>query len=111
MKTYELKEKAANAESGEHILGFEESGTHACYMIYGILKPGQKGRLVKPGKEHEEMVLSVTADIEVSGFFSGILKKGSAIHNHGENECFLENKGSEEVVYVIAGGHSEDGHH
>lgn len=111
MKTFELRNKASEAGSGEHILGFEESGTHACYMIYGIIKPGQKGRLIKPGKGHEEMVLAVNGDIEVSGFFSGILKSGNAIHVTGENECFLENKSSGEVVYIVAGGHSEDGHH
>lgn len=111
MKTFELREKASKAESGEYILGSEDSGTHACYMIYGILRPGQKGRLIKPGKGHEEMVLAVNGDIEVSGFFSLALKNGNAIHITGENECFLENKGSEEVVYIIAGGHSEADHH
>ncbi|MDI6802149.1 MAG: hypothetical protein QMD01_08910 [Thermodesulfovibrionales bacterium] len=111
MKIFELKNKAQTSENGEHIVGFEETGSHACYMIYGVLKPGEKGRLVKPGMGHEEIVLAMNGDIEISGHYSGTLTEGSAFHIAGEHECFLENKGNSDAVYIITGGHSEGGHH
>lgn len=111
MKIFELKNKALSSENGEQILGSDETGSHACYMIYGVLKPGEKGRLIKPGGGHEELVLAAKGDIEVTGHCSGILKEGSAFHMTGEHECYIENKGASEAIYIIAGGHSEGGHH
>lgn len=111
MKIFELKNKALLSENGEHILGSQETGSHACYMIYGILKPGEKGRVIKPGEGHEEIVLAMKGDIAVTGHCAGTLKEGSAFHIDGEDECFLENKGISDAVYIIAGGHSEGGHH
>lgn len=110
-RVFPLRDKAFAAAAGEHILGSEETGSHACYMIYGILKPGEKGRLVKPGKGHEEIVLASRGDIGVSGGHMWVLKEGTAFHITGEDECFLDNSGVEDAVYVIAGGHSTGGHH
>lgn len=111
MKFFDLKNKALKSENGEHILGFKETGSHACYMIYGVLSPGEKNRAIKPGEGHEEIILAVKGDIEVTGHYSGTLKEGTAFHIAGEHECFLENKGISDAIYVIAGGHSESGHH
>ncbi|RPJ12056.1 MAG: hypothetical protein EHM30_13710 [Desulfobacteraceae bacterium] len=80
-------------------------------MIYGILKPGEKGRLIKPGEGHEEIVLAVKENLELSGAFSGRLEEGDAFHVVGDAAIFLENNGSSEAVYVIAGGHSAEEHH
>lgn len=80
-------------------------------MIYGILKPGEKGRLIKAGAGHEEIVLAMKGDFEVTGHYSVTLKEGAAFHIAGANECFLENKGIFEAVYIISGGHSEGDHH
>jgi hypothetical protein len=79
-------------------------------MIYGTLKPGEKGRLIKPGAGHEELVLAVRGDMGVTGKLSGTLKEGTSFHIAGDDECLLENKSSEEAIYVVAGGHSEGGH-
>ena len=111
MKSFELKNKALNSENSEYIFGFEDTGSHACYMIYGILKSKEKGRLIKPGKGHEEIVLAMKGDLEVTGYYSGTLKESSVFHIEGEHECFLENPGELEAVYIVAGGHSESGHH
>lgn len=111
MKSFELKNKALNSENGEYIFGVEDTGSHACYMIYGILKPKEKRRLVKPGKGHEEMILAMEGDLEVTGYYSGTLKEGTAFHIEGEHECFLENPAKHDAIYIIAGGHSEGGHH
>lgn len=111
MKSLELKNKALNSENGEYIFGFEDTGSHACYMIYGILKSKEKRRLVKPGKGHEEMILAMEGNLEVTGYYSGTLEEGTAFHIEGEHECFLENPAEHDAVYIIAGGHSEGSHH
>ncbi len=111
MKIFKVRDKALHSERGECLLGFRETGSHACYMIYGILKPNDIARSIKPGPGHEEIVLALKGHIEVKGFYSGSLKEGSAFHLQGDQECFLENFGEEDAVYVIAGGHPEAGRH
>jgi hypothetical protein len=111
MKIFDLKNKAQISENGERILGFKETGSHACYMIYGILRPEEKDRVIRPGKGHEEIVLALKGDLKITGHYSGVLEEGSAFHIAGEHECFLENQGFSDAIYVIAGGHSESGHH
>ena len=61
-------------------------------MIYGILMPKEKGRLIKPLAGHEKIVLAVKGDFQVTGCYSEILKEGSAFHNKDEQECFLKNQ-------------------
>jgi hypothetical protein len=80
-------------------------------MIYGTLVPGEKGREIKPGKGHEEILLAARGRFSVTGDFEGIIEEGSAIHLAGEQTCFLENKEASDAVYVIAGGHSEHSDH
>jgi hypothetical protein len=109
MKIFEVSRKAQE-EGGEFVLGVKDTGTHACYMIYGVLKTGEKGRLIKPGAGHEELVLAMRGDLGVSGKLSGTLREGTSFHIAGDDECFLENLSSAEAVYVVAGGHSEGGH-
>ena len=111
MKVFDIVAKVS--ESGEHILGSRDTGSHACYLIYGALKPGEKGRVLSPGKGHEELVLAITGDLRLSGCYTGMLKQGQAIHLHGGESCQAENPGSINATYVISGGHSESehGHH
>jgi hypothetical protein len=111
MKPFDLKNKALHSETGESLLGFRETGSHACYMIYGTMKPGEKGRRIKPGAGHEEIVLAAKEDLEVTGFTSGTLKEGLAFLIQGDQECFLENRGQSDAIYIVAGGHSEVDRH
>ena len=111
MKRFEVKNKCIHSTKGEFLLGARETGSHACYMIYGVLKSKEKARSVKPGPGHEEIILAMEGDLEVTGFYSGSLKEGSAFHLEGNQECFLENRGLSDTVYIIAGGHSEVGCH
>jgi hypothetical protein len=97
-------------ESGEYVLGARDTGSHASYLVYGVLKPGEKGRTLSPGKGHEEIVLAITGDLQLSGHYTGILKQGQAIHLQGEQSCYADNPGAVSVRYVISGGHSEPGH-
>jgi hypothetical protein len=111
MNPFDLKNKAIQSDRGESLLGFLETGSHACYMIYGTLKAKEKGRRVKPGAGHEEIVLAAKEDLEVTGFHAGTLREGSAFLIQGDQECFLENRGDSDAIYIVAGGHSDvDGH-
>jgi hypothetical protein len=111
MKKIDIRSRALSDENGEYVLGLEDTGSHACYMIYGILKPGEKGRLIKPGKGHEEIVLAMKGGLILTGDISGRLEEGSAFHMIGDTSAFLENTGSDEAIYIISGGHSDHGHH
>jgi hypothetical protein len=109
MKVFDVAGKVPG--SGEYVLGHDATGSHACYLIYGVLKAGEQGRELRPGRGHEEMVLVVKGEIFLSGRFSGSLRTGQAVHLVGEEACFAENRADSEAVYVIAGGHSDHGHH
>ena len=45
------------------------------------------------------------------GFYSGSEIEGFTFYIKGAQECFLENAGESDAVYVIAGGHSVRGYH
>lgn len=108
MQVHEVATKIIG--SGEYILGTDATGSHACYLIYGVLKAGERGRELKPGHGHEEMVLCISGELRLSGGWSGTLRQGQAIHLLGEESCRAENPSTGEAVYVIAGGHSSGGH-
>jgi hypothetical protein len=109
MNIYDVAGKAGT--SGEHVLGFDETGSHACYLVYGALKAGEKGRELKPGRGHEEMVLVVKGEVTLTGQCAGTLRQGQAVHLVGEASCSAENRGEGDAIYVIAGGHSASGRH
>lgn len=109
MKIFEVGTRVGDA--GECVLGAEDTGSHACYLIYGKMTPREKGRTLKPGAGHEEMILAVKGDFLVSGHVQGRLNEGQAIHLQGEEICWLENVTDKEGVYIISGGHSKHGHH
>ena len=110
MKSHALRELSREA-GGEYVLGLKDLGTHACYLIYGVMQPHAKGRKLKPGKGHEELILAVKGDFSVSGDAWGVLREGEAIHLKDDETCMLENNSGEEGIYVISGGHAEEGHH
>ena len=111
MKLYNVSDLALN-NKGEYVLGSADLHTHACYFIYGILKKGDKGRLIKPGKGHEEIVCLVSGEVKfMRDKESFILKPGQAFYLKGDETYMVENNGNNDAVYVIAGGHSEGHEH
>ncbi len=110
MKKIDVVKRACECEGKEYILGYDDTGSHACYLIYGILSPKESRRLIKPGKGHEEILLIIKGSVKVTGAHTGFLKAGEAFHIIGDEECFLENTEDCETVYIISGGHSEGGH-
>ncbi|MEK6744444.1 MAG: hypothetical protein AABZ15_12575 [Nitrospirota bacterium] len=109
MSTFDVASKVSL--SGEYILGADQTGSHGCYLIYGVLKAGEGGRELRPGKGHEEIVLVLRGDLFVRGHYAGPLKEGQALHLRDDENCLLDNPGDGESLYVIAGGHSEGGRH
>jgi hypothetical protein len=107
LKIFDVADKVMG--SGEYILGADATGSHACYLIYGVLRPGEAGRELSPGRGHEEIVLCVRGTMRLSGAFDGDLTQGQAVHLLGEERCEAGNAGSAEVIYVVSGGHSEGG--
>jgi hypothetical protein len=110
MKSYDLR-KLAGQEGGEYVLGMKDLNTHACYMIYGTLKPEEGARLVKPGSGHEEILCSVTGPLALhpaSGDL--ILEAGHAVHVTEDESFHISNPSNQSVVYVIAGGHPQPHH-
>ncbi|OGW27659.1 MAG: hypothetical protein A2X56_11440 [Nitrospirae bacterium GWC2_57_13] len=109
MKVFDVREKLAG--SGEYILGAKETGSHACYLIYGVMGPGEKGRELKAGHGHEEIILALVGDLHLNGQHGGVLKQGQAMHIAGDESVQVDNRTGIEAVYVISGGHSGGGHH
>jgi hypothetical protein len=109
LKIFDVANKVIG--SGEYILGADVTGSHACYLIFGVLEPGEAGRELKPGRGHEEIILCIRGTMRLSGAFDGDLYQGQAVHLIGEEWCEARNNGSEVVVYVVSGGHAGGGKH
>jgi hypothetical protein len=92
------------------VLGLKDLDTHACYLIYGELGPGELGRKVCPGRGHEEILIAVCGELELSGDVSGRLAEGMAIHLREDQTCELKNPGDNPAIYIMAGGHSGKPH-
>ncbi len=109
LKTYDCLMRA-KAEGGETVLGTEELETQG-YLIYGIVEPGQKGRVLNPGPGHEEIFCLVAGMATLVGpEGSQNLKVGEAFSLKGDVTYTLENNQKAPVVYIAAGGHSGEGH-
>ena len=109
MRTFDVKTRVD--DTGEYILGAEDTGSHACYLIYGTMKPHEKERVLKPGRGHEELILAVQGNFLVTGHMQGELQQGTAIHLKDDETCLLENATNQTSIYIISGGHSGGEHH
>ena len=102
-------------EGGETILGLKDLHTHACYLIYGVLNPGDEPRKLCPGGGHEEIVMVISGSIKVTGPDGDqTLQTGQAFHMVGDETWMAVTAGSTEARYAVAGGHtpgSEHSHH
>jgi hypothetical protein len=105
MRIFNLQ-KMAQDSGGEHVLGLKDLGTHAVYMIYGFLSPGEENRKLLPGKGHEEILCIVVGEVLVKTPAESFpLKKGEAFHLAEDDEFYLSNSGDLTAIYVMAGGH------
>ncbi len=111
-KIYDLAGRAPR-EGGETVLGLKDLGTHACYMLYGVVSPGEAPRTLRPGPGHEEIVLCLSGGLKLSGPGGEItLQPGQAIYLKDEETYEATCLGPLEARYAAAGGHGpEEGHH
>ena len=100
----DMRKKAFSSEDREFVFGAEHTGSHACYMIYGVLEPGEKDRMIKPGRGHEEIVLAASGELAVSGALSCRLRQGEAFHVVEEQTAYLENPGKPKLPTSLQGG-------
>ncbi|MBI5641014.1 MAG: hypothetical protein HZA17_11370 [Nitrospirae bacterium] len=111
MKIYNVSEAAINNE-GEFVLGSAELKTQACYLVYGFLTEGEKGRELKPGKGHEEIICIARGEVILRrGDEETRVRQGEAFYMKGEETYLMYNRAVGETLYVIAGGHTEEHHH
>lgn len=106
MKAFNVAKLAAD-QGGEYVLGTKDLHTHACYLVYGILAPGEEKRLVRPGEGHEEILCALDGDVSVRTRTGDVrLERGYAVHVKEEESFFISNPSDGAVVYVLAGGQS-----
>jgi hypothetical protein len=104
MKLFDLCE-LAEASGGEYVLGMKDLHTDSCYLVYGILRPGEEGRLVRPGVGYEEILCAVDGELLLQGKQGKVPLAGShAVHVTEHESYHLSNPTERPVVYVIAGG-------
>ncbi len=110
MRIYPVRDPAE--KQGEYVLGSAVLKTHACYLVYGILRQTDEERMVTPGKGHEEIFCLVSGEVVLRGDGESFtLKPGEAFHIRGQDALTMKNSGTGDAVYVIAGGHSEQHKH
>jgi len=111
LKIYDLWQRARD-EGGETVLGSLDLHTHACYLIFGYLEPGQSGRILNPGPGHEEIICVVSGRAVVTGPDGAQeLQPGNAFYLKGDVTYTMSNPGEEEVLYLAGGGHSPGSEH
>jgi uncharacterized cupin superfamily protein len=104
MKLFAL-DRLASSEGGEYVLGAKDLHTQTCYMIYGILQPGETDRLVKPGEGHEEILCAVTGTLMLhTAAGAAPLHAGCAVHVKEDESFHLSNPSDQPLVYIMAGG-------
>ena len=101
-------------EGGETVLGLDDLGTHACYMLYGVLTPGEPPRSLRPGPGHEEIFVVISGAVRLEG--GGLeepltVQAGQAFHLKGEATLQVSAAGPLEARYVAAGGHTPGAEH
>jgi hypothetical protein len=104
MKTFPVRDLAIR-EGGEYVLGYKDLHTRSCYMIYGVLNPLEKDRVIRPGKGYEEILCASGGPLLIhTAKGTTPLERGRAVHVGEEESMTMSNPGEEQVEYIIAGG-------
>jgi len=111
MQTFNLKTLAKNEDKKEYVLGLKDLQTHAVYMIYGVLEPGEKDRKLHPGKGHEEILCIIKGHMELSSQNkTRTISIGEAMYLKEDDIYYIENKSDKTSHYILAGGHNIEDH-
>ena len=113
LKVFDLAARAPR-EGGETVLGLKDLDTHACYMLYGALLPGEAPRTLRPGPGHEEIFVVISGAMEIKDQAqTRLVQAGQAFYLKGDQTFTATAAGPGEARYVAAGGHTpgKDHHH
>lgn len=105
MKIFRLPRLADSAADGSFCLGQGETGSTSVYMLYARIRPGDAPRRLSGGNGAEEIIFVVRGNIRVRrGKLDFVVGPGEAFLADGGAPFELENIGSDEAVFVAAGG-------
>lgn len=105
MKIFKLPKLAESAQDGSFFLGQREIATDAVYMLYARMRHGDPPRKVVPPQGAEEIILVLKGNIRARcGKMDFVVGPGEAFHPKGCESFQLENIGSDEAVFIAAGG-------
>lgn len=105
MKIFKLPKLAESAQDGSFLLGRADTGTDAVSMLYAKMRPGAPPKKVVPAQGTEEIILVLKGNIRARcGKMDFVVGPGEAFHAKGAESFQLENIGSDEAVFIAAGG-------
>lgn len=105
MKIFKLPKLAESAPDGSFCLGSPGLDTSAVYLLYSRLRPGEAPRKLAAAEGTEEIVFVLKGNIRVKcAKMDFILGPGEAFHSKECASFHLENIGSDEAVFITAGG-------
>jgi uncharacterized cupin superfamily protein len=105
MKIFKLPKLAESAADGSFCLGSPELDSSAIYMLYSKLRPGDAPKKLSAAEGAEEIIFIIKGNIRVRcGKSDFIIGPGEAFHTKECAAFHLENIGSEDAVFIAAGG-------
>ncbi len=106
MKIFKLPKLAESTADGSFCLGKGELGSDTVYMLYTRLRHGEEPKKITPTAGAEEIIFVIKGNIRVkcakTDFFVG---PGEAFHSKESASFHVENIGSDDAIFISAGGH------
>lgn len=105
MKIFKLPKLAESSADGSFLLGQRETNSNAVSVQYTRLRPGEAPKKVVPAEGTEQIIVVIKGNIRARcGKMDFVVGPGEAFHSR-ECETFqMENIGSDEAVFIAAGG-------
>jgi uncharacterized cupin superfamily protein len=105
MKIFKLPKLADSAPDGSFCLGSPELDSSSVYMLYSKLRHGEAPKKLSAPEGAEEIIFVIKGNIRVRcGKTDFIIGPGEAFHSRECAAFHLENIGSEDAVFIAAGG-------
>jgi redox-sensitive bicupin YhaK (pirin superfamily) len=112
MKIYRLPQLIEGSPDSQYRLDFEDLQTHAVYLLYGRLRPGETGRRLCPPEGHEEIICVVKGHLMVKrGSYKSLVGEGEAFHLNSDDTLVVDNPKDAETIYIAAGGRTLEKQH
>lgn len=105
MKIFKLPKLADSASDGSFCLGTEDLGSDAVYMLYTKVRPGEGPKKITPPPGAEEIIFVMKGNLRVKcSKMDFLVGPGEAFHSKGAASFQMENIGSDDAVFISAGG-------